>query len=110
MVDVLLESSNRAYRSPLAKAVPIFNRSADNNYFADIKDMMDLANESKLYYSLMGYIVWCSNLIIVVKKRRENPQANKDVLTMMIDGRDPQTGEGLSDQLIMYNVRCQLYS
>lgn len=46
MGDVLLESSNRAYRSPFAKAVPIFNRSTDSKYFADIKDMMDTATES----------------------------------------------------------------
>lgn len=55
-------------------------------------------------------MVRCSTFVIVVKKRRENPQASKDVLTMMIDGRDPQTGEGLSDESIMYNVCYYLLS
>ena len=64
---------------------------------------MDTATDSALYCLILS----CQALIVlfvVVKKRRANPQANRDVLTMMLEGRDPQSGEGLSDDTIVYNV------
>jgi len=86
MVDVLIESMSRAFRGPFSKAaLPLLNRSADAKYFAAIEDMMDTASD-------------------IVKKRRASPQTNKDVLTKMLEGRAPQTGEGLSDESIMYNL------
>ena len=46
MVDVLVESSNRAYRSSLAKMLPLLSKSTDEKYFAAIKDMADTARKS----------------------------------------------------------------
>ena len=34
----------------------------------------------------------------VIAECRKNPTAKKDLLNALIDGRDPKTGEGLSDE------------
>ena len=44
-------------------------------------------------------------LLSVVAKRKANPIAKKDLLTLMLNGRDPKTGEGMSDRNISHNVR-----
>lgn len=49
MVDVLIESTKRAYRTPFAKALPLINKSVDERYFAAIKDMSDTARKSKVF-------------------------------------------------------------
>ena len=52
MVDVLVESSNRAYRSSLAKKLPLLSKSTDEKYFAAIKDMADTARKSTAVFLL----------------------------------------------------------
>ncbi|KAJ8077443.1 hypothetical protein PM082_001873 [Marasmius tenuissimus] len=41
----------------------------------------------------------------IVQNRRENPIEKKDLLNTMLFGKDPKTGEGLSDEAIVNNVR-----
>ena len=59
MVDVLVESSNRAYRSSLAKMLPLLSKSTDEKYFAAIKDMADTARKSTavFFYSLLIRVI-----------------------------------------------------
>ena len=45
------------------------------------------------------------HVIIVVADRRAQPIEKKDLLTNMISGSDPKTGQGLSDDNITNNVR-----
>ncbi|KAI5116970.1 hypothetical protein M0805_002171 [Coniferiporia weirii] len=85
MTDVLIESTNRAYRSPFSKAIPLMNKAADDKYFSDIKSMMETAQG-------------------IVRKRKEHPTERKDLLALMLEGKDPKTGERLSDRSIVYNL------
>lgn len=41
---------------------------------------------------------------LVVADRRNHPIEKKDLLTNMLSGRDPKTGQGLSDDNITKNV------
>jgi hypothetical protein len=41
----------------------------------------------------------------VVNNRKENPTDKKDLLNLMLSGKDPKTGEGMTDQSIVDNVR-----
>lgn len=47
MVDVLSESSNCAFRGPLARLLPILTRRADDAYFEKIAEMKRVAAESQ---------------------------------------------------------------
>lgn len=40
----------------------------------------------------------------VIAERRNNPTAKKDLLNALINGRDPKTGEGLSDESVRNNM------
>lgn len=82
MVDFLVESGKRANRPKIAG---LFLRGTNMKYDADIKLMKDVAAG-------------------VIKARREKPSDKKDLLNAMINGRDPKTGEGLSDDLIIANM------
>lgn len=42
--------------------------------------------------------------VTVVAKRRAEPTDKKDLLNLMLNGRDPKTGEGMSDENIIHNV------
>jgi cytochrome P450/NADPH-cytochrome P450 reductase len=82
MVDFLVESGKRANRPKLAS---MFLRGTNQKYDADVKLMKDVASS-------------------VVKARRAKPSDKKDLLNAMINGRDPKTGDGLSDELIVGNM------
>ncbi|KAH7179891.1 cytochrome P450 [Fusarium flagelliforme] len=43
----------------------------------------------------------CEDLI---KERRKNPVEGADLLTAMMQGKDPKTGEGMSDEMIINNL------
>ncbi len=60
-------------------------RSEKEKYEADIKVLRDVAAG-------------------VVADRKTHPVDRKDLLNAMILGRDPETGEGLSDESIMNNM------
>lgn len=108
MVEVLVESGNRAFRSPLSRAVPLLTKYANDKYFAAIKDMSDLARESEFIYAYLAALLTSGH--VVVAKRRAHPTEKKDLLTLMLQGKDPKTGQGLSDENIMYNVSTSLYA
>ena len=40
----------------------------------------------------------------LLEERRQDPEEHKDILNVMINGRDPKTGEGLSDDSILDNM------
>lgn len=42
----------------------------------------------------------------VVADRKKHPNEKKDLLDVMLNGRDKETGEGLSDENIAHNVRA----
>lgn len=82
MVGFLLESGARASRPAFAS---YFMRSAQQKYDADIAFLQKVAAE-------------------VVAERKANPSDKKDLLNAMILGRDPKTGEGLTEASIMNNM------
>jgi cytochrome P450/NADPH-cytochrome P450 reductase len=82
MVGFLQESGARARRPGLAN---YFMRSAQHKYSADITLLKKVATE-------------------LLAERRANPNDKKDLLNAMVKGRDPKTGEGLTDESIVNNM------
>ncbi|CCM04888.1 uncharacterized protein FIBRA_07084 [Fibroporia radiculosa] len=81
MVDFLLESGRRTFRPSVVTNVMGYN----TKYEADIKVMTDLAND-------------------IIADRKKNPTEKNDLLNRMLNGKDPKTGKGLSDENIRYNL------
>lgn len=82
MVGFLLESGRRVSRTRIES---LFNRSVERQYQQDIATMKAVAED-------------------VIAHRRANPVEKKDLLNAMLFGKDPKTGERLSDQTIMNNM------
>ena len=82
MIGLLVESEARASRPAFAN---YFMRSAQQKYDADISLLKKIAGE-------------------VIEERKANPSDKKDLLNAMINGRDPKTGEGLTEASIMNNM------
>ncbi|KAK0120349.1 hypothetical protein ONS95_011752 [Cadophora gregata] len=82
MVGLLQESAARARRPAVAN---YFYRSAQQKYDTDIALLKKVAAE-------------------VVAERRIRPSDKKDLLNAMINGRDPKTGEGLTEESILNNM------
>jgi hypothetical protein len=82
MVGLLQESGARARRPAV---VTYFMRSAQQKYDADIALLKRVAKE-------------------VVAERKANPNDKKDLLNAMIKGRDPKTGEGLTEASVLNNM------
>ncbi|KAF3923088.1 hypothetical protein ABW20_dc0106127 [Dactylellina cionopaga] len=82
MTSFLIESGNRGRRLPAMNRIPT---RASESYFKDIDFMKKVALD-------------------LLKERREHPTEKKDLLNSMINGKDPQTGKGLSDELIVNNM------
>ena len=82
MVGFLVESGRRTRRTRIeAFLKPQYERQ----YWKDIETMRTVAAE-------------------VVAYRRANPSDKKDLLNALLFGKDPQTGQRLSDQTIMDNM------
>ncbi|KAK3398875.1 putative bifunctional P-450:NADPH-P450 reductase [Sordaria brevicollis] len=82
MADFLVESGTRSRRPPL----PGFMYSkVDRKFHEDIKILRETAEG-------------------VLKSRKEHPNQRKDLLTAMLDGVDPKTGQKLSDDSIIDNL------
>ncbi|ATY61047.1 Bifunctional P-450 [Cordyceps militaris] len=79
MGDFLKASGARGRRP--AFAPQFLYRAVDEKYERDIKTMRDVADE-------------------VVAKRKQNPTNRKDLLSAMLDGKDPQDGQKLTDASI----------
>lgn len=82
MVGLLQESGARAGRPGIAN---YFMRSAQQKYDADIALLKKIAGD-------------------LAAERRANPDDKKDLLNVMLKGRDPKTGEGLTDESIINNM------
>ncbi len=82
MVGLLQESGARARRPAIAT---YFMRSAQQKYDADISLLKEVAKQ-------------------VVAERKANPNDKKDLLNAMIKGRDPKTGEGLTEASVLNNM------
>lgn len=82
MVSFLLESGRRAQQTKIGA---LFNRSRERQYYEDIALMKRVAQE-------------------VVDYRRANPVDKKDLLNAMLFGKDPKTGEKMTDESIMNNI------
>ena len=82
MSDFLRESGGRAQRPGLM--TPLY-RSEEQKYWKDIGILRKTSDE-------------------VVAHRRAHPSDRKDLLNAMLNGRDPKTGEQLSDSTITNNL------
>ncbi|ETI24782.1 hypothetical protein G647_04152 [Cladophialophora carrionii CBS 160.54] len=82
MVGFLLESGRRGTRTRIGA---LFNRTAEREYFENIATMRNVAQE-------------------MVDHRRANPTEKKDLLNAMLFGKDPKTGEKMTDQSIINNI------
>lgn len=82
MSDWLSECDNRTRRPALLQGLW---RGSNAKYEEDMKTMMALSSE-------------------IVAKRKASPIAKQDLLTLMLSGRDPKTGQGLSDENIAHNL------
>ncbi|RFU30218.1 hypothetical protein B7463_g6139, partial [Scytalidium lignicola] len=82
MVGLLEESGRRAARPQIAT---LFMRSAQKKYDEDIALLKKVASD-------------------LLADRRAHPNDKKDLLNAMIKGRDPKTGEGLTDATILNNM------
>lgn len=82
MASFLTESSLRANRLAIAN---IFMRGANQKYEANIEVMRSISDQ-------------------VVQRRKQNPTDKKDLLNAMLNGRDPVTGEGMTDESIVQNM------
>ncbi|CAG7932978.1 unnamed protein product [Penicillium olsonii] len=82
MVGLLAGSGSRALKPALLNSLPTTENS---KYWSDIEYLRNLARE-------------------LVDSRKENPVEKKDLLNALILGRDPQTGQGMTDESIVDNM------
>ncbi|EWC47314.1 hypothetical protein DRE_03433 [Drechslerella stenobrocha 248] len=82
MVDFLIECGNRGRRLPAMNRIMTGTSEA---YFKNIDLMKQVATD-------------------LLKERKDHPTDKKDLLNAMINGKDPQTGKGLSDETIVNNM------
>ena len=82
MSEFLAESGARSKKTHLQM---MLNRGATQRYEANIALMKTVAQE-------------------VVDRRRKTPSDKKDLLNAMLFGKDPKTGERLSDETVMNNM------
>ncbi|KAJ3787486.1 cytochrome P450, partial [Lentinula aff. detonsa] len=81
MVDFLQECNNRANRP---KIVQMFLNATNGKYQRDIEQMRNTAKA-------------------ILQDRKANPTDRKDMLNVMLRGRDPKTGAQMSDESIIDN-------
>lgn len=82
MVGFLAESGQRFSRTRLEH---LWNTTANRKYQEDIDLMRGVCQD-------------------VINRRRANPSSKKDLLNAMLFGKDPKTGERLTDESIMDNM------
>ena len=82
MQEVLLEAGRRAIRPPLIKRLM---RSADRKYADDIEVLQSTAQQ-------------------IVADKRANPTDKKNLVNAMLNGKDPKTGERMTDGNIADNM------
>ncbi|TPX14092.1 uncharacterized protein E0L32_000486 [Thyridium curvatum] len=82
MGEFLHESGSRSRRPPF---MSVFYRSVDQKYWDDIALLRKTADE-------------------VLQARKETPTDRRDLLTAMLEGKDPKTGQTMSDASITDNL------
>ncbi|ELU42337.1 fatty acid hydroxylase, putative [Rhizoctonia solani AG-1 IA] len=82
MMDFLIECNMRTRRPAFVRSLPL---KINAKFKADMEAMNKLASQ-------------------IIQERKQNPIEKKDLLNAMLNGRDPQTGEGLSDENIQYQM------
>ncbi len=76
-------------------------RGTNAKYEADMNTMLTYVNDSTSTSRVKLTSVNCS---IVLQDRRANPKEKKDILSLMMTGKDKETGLGMSDDSIKRNV------
>lgn len=89
MVDVLVEAGKRANRLSISNRLRIWSAAKTQE---NITAMHKVCDD-----------------IIAERKAHPQPEAN-DLLNAMLNGRDPETGEGMTDENIRYNMVTFLVS
>ena len=82
MQEVLVEAGRRSIRPALAK---LFMRSADRKYADDIEILQSTAQQ-------------------IVADKRAHPTTKKNLVNAMLNGKDPKTGEKMTDQSVADNM------
>ncbi|KAJ3032219.1 hypothetical protein HDV00_007954 [Rhizophlyctis rosea] len=82
MVDVLLESGHRTRRLPIQQSLMVRTQRKFEN---DIGYLHELCDK-------------------IVKERQDHPTDTKDLLNLMLNGRDKETGQGLTTENIRYQM------
>jgi cytochrome P450/NADPH-cytochrome P450 reductase len=98
MGDFLAECYRRPRRLRMMSA---FMTGTNAKFEADADKMTELCGQSKLCLKIL-YAP--SELVSVVAARKASGESRNDLLDRMLNGRDPKTGEGLSDENIMYQL------
>ncbi|MGX9688610.1 bifunctional cytochrome P450/NADPH--P450 reductase [Deinococcus wulumuqiensis] len=85
MIDAMVEALSIAGSG--GRAGDLLHRARDRRYERDIEVLNEIADE-------------------VIRRRKADPHADEknDLLARMLRGRDPETGEGLSDENIRYQL------
>src|SRR5579884_820488 len=84
MVEALAESGAQSRRLPIQNQLMVLTK---RQYEGDIRYMHQFADE------------------LIARRKNDPTAANKqDLLNRMLQGRDPETGEGLSDENIRYQM------
>lgn len=99
MADFLVESGRRAQRPGLVNSLM---RGSATKYQEDIDTLMSLVDESELNPACIP--TYLMNNFSVIAERKANPIEKKDLLHVMLEGKDSQTGKGLSIENIRNNV------
>ncbi|KAI0365332.1 cytochrome P450 [Pilatotrama ljubarskyi] len=82
MADFLLESTKRGARPPALQSLLVAENA---KYEEDQKTMFQAADD-------------------IMAQRRENPTDKQDILNLLMYGRDKETGLGLPEKTVQYNV------
>lgn len=82
MREVLVEAGRRSVRPPLLKRLM---RSADKKYADDIEVLQSTAQK-------------------IVAEKRANPTDKKNLVNAMLNGKDPKTGEKMTNESIANNM------
>lgn len=83
MVRALDESMSQTQRLPFQDKLMLKTKK---QFEADIDDMFKLADE------------------LIAERKRNGDNGENDLLSHMLEGKDPETGEGLSDENIRYQM------
>lgn len=82
MQDVLVEAGRRSVRPSLIKR---FMKSADQEFFANIEVLQSTTQR-------------------IIADKRANPTDKKSLVNAMLNGKDPKTGEKMSNESIADNM------